>query len=115
MIPRHSPKLGTNQGDAKPDDELLLRWWWYPLDELSDQFPQVLNLEGEGTNQLRVVLDEVHDHVRLWIPALVILFLFFPLGVFFSYMVMDKGMEGTLGAWRRCLWCQAVTRRLPSS
>ena len=52
MIPRHSPKLGTNQGDAKPDDELLLRWWWYPLDELFDQLPQVLNLEGESTNQL---------------------------------------------------------------
>src|SRR5215216_2501307 len=101
MIPRHSPKLGTNHGDAKPDDELLLRWWWYPLDELFDQFPQVLNLEGECTNQLQVVLDAVHDHVRLWIPALVILFPLFPLGVFFSCMVMDKGMEGTLGAWRR--------------
>ena len=28
VIPRHSPKLGTSQGDAKPDDELLLWWWW---------------------------------------------------------------------------------------
>ena len=87
MIPRHSLKLGTNQGDAKPDDELLLRWWWYPRYELFDQFPQVLNLEGESTNQLRAVLDAVYDHVRLWIPALVILFPFFPLGVFFSCMV----------------------------
>ena len=26
VIPRHSPKLGTNQGDANTDDELLLRW-----------------------------------------------------------------------------------------
>ena len=101
MIPRHSPKLGTNQGDAKPDYELLFRWWWYPLDELSDQFPQVLNLEGESTNQLRVVLNTAHDHFSLWIPALVILFPFFPPRVFFSCMVMDKGMEGILGVWRK--------------
>ena len=73
MIPRHSPKLGTNQGDAKPDDELLLWWWWYPLYELSDQFPQVLNLEGEITNQLRVLLNAAHDQVGLRIPALAIL------------------------------------------
>ena len=33
VIPRHSPKLGTNQGDANTYDELLLRWWWrYDLD-----------------------------------------------------------------------------------
>jgi hypothetical protein len=25
VIPRYSPKLGTNQGDANTDDELLLR------------------------------------------------------------------------------------------
>jgi hypothetical protein len=28
VIPRHSPKLGTSQGDANTNDELLLRWWW---------------------------------------------------------------------------------------
>ncbi len=91
ILSRHSPKLGTNQGDAKPDDELLLRWWWYPLDELFDQFPQVFNLEGESTNQLRVVLDAVHDHVRLWIPALAILFPLFLLRVFLPCMVRVSG------------------------
>jgi hypothetical protein len=29
VIPWHSPKLGTSQGDANTNDELLLRWWWY--------------------------------------------------------------------------------------
>jgi hypothetical protein len=29
VIPRHSPKLGTSQGDANTNDELLLRWSWY--------------------------------------------------------------------------------------
>jgi hypothetical protein len=28
VIPRHSPKLGTNQGGANTNDELLLRRWW---------------------------------------------------------------------------------------
>jgi hypothetical protein len=28
VIPRHSPKLGTSQGDANTNDGLLLRWWW---------------------------------------------------------------------------------------
>jgi hypothetical protein len=28
VIPRHSPKLGTSQGDANTNDELLLWWWW---------------------------------------------------------------------------------------
>ena len=90
MIPWHSPKLGTNQGDAKPDDELLLWWWWYPLDELSDQFPQVLNLKGEITNKLRVLLNAAHDHVRLRIPALAILSPLFLLEVFFSCMARTR-------------------------
>ena len=29
VIPRHSPKLGTSQGDANTDDVLLLRWRWW--------------------------------------------------------------------------------------
>jgi hypothetical protein len=28
VIPRHSPKLGTSQGDTNTNDELLLQWWW---------------------------------------------------------------------------------------
>ena len=86
MIPRHSPKLGTNQGDAKPDDELLLRWWWYPLDDLFDKFPQVLNLKGEITNKLRVLLNVAHDHVVLRIPSLAILSPLFLFEVVFSCM-----------------------------
>ena len=90
MIPRHSPNLGTNQGDAKPDDELLLWWWWYPLDELFDQFPQVLNLKGEIMDKLRGLLNAPHDHVRLRIPALVILSPLFLLEVFFSFMARTR-------------------------
>ena len=106
----------------KPDDELLLRWWWCSVDKLFNQFPQVLNLEGESMSQFRVVLNTAHNHFSLWILALVILFPLFLLGVFFPCMartrqipiggqffpghilellLMDKGMEGILGAWRR--------------
>ena len=52
VIPWHSPKLGTSQGDAKPDDELLLRWWWCSLDKLLNKFLQLLNIKGQSMNQL---------------------------------------------------------------
>src|SRR4051812_43496573 len=122
VIPRHSPKLGTSQGDAKPDDELLLRWWWCSLDMLLNQFPQTLNLEGESTNQLRVLLNAVHDHIGPRVPVLAILSPLFLLSVFLPCMVrarqipnrgqvplghmlvlflMYKSMKEILGTWRR--------------
>ena len=79
--------MEQTKGMPKPHDELLLRWWWYSLDELFNQFTQVLNLEGKSTNQLRVLLNAAHDHVGLRIPALAILSPLFLLEVFFSCMV----------------------------
>jgi hypothetical protein len=56
VIPRHSPKLGTSQGDANTNDELLLRWWWI-FNKLINQLLQLINLVGEITNQFRIVLN----------------------------------------------------------
>src|SRR5215216_121692 len=90
VIQRHSPKLGTSQGDAKPDDELLLRWWWRSLDKLFNKFLQILNLKGRSTNQLRILLNAVHDHVGTRIPVLVILSPLFLLRVFLPCIVRTR-------------------------
>src|SRR4051812_25300128 len=122
VIPRHSPKLGTSQGDAKPDDELLLRWWWCSLDKLFNKFLQILKFEGKSANQFRVLLNAVHDHVGPRIPVLVILSPLFllrvslpcmvrtrhipnrgqvPFGHLLVLMLMYKSTEGSLVMWRR--------------
>ena len=81
------PKLGTSQGDANTDDELLLRWRRL-LNKLINQLLQLINLVGEKTNQLRVVLNTVHELVRLWVPALRIISpLLFKLRASFSCIV----------------------------
>jgi hypothetical protein len=63
VIPRHSPKLVTNQGDANTNDELLFRRWWWVFNKLLNQIPQLINLLAEITNHLRIVLNTAHEHV----------------------------------------------------
>jgi hypothetical protein len=70
VIPRHSPKLGTSQGDANTDDELLLWWWWIISNKLLNQILQIINLVFKVTNHLRIVLNTVHESVSKRIPAL---------------------------------------------
>ena len=89
MIPRHSPKLGTSQGDAYTDDELLLGWWrWIIFNKLLNQIFQIINLVLEVTNHLRIVLNTVHEPVSKRIPALGIISpSFLILGTIFSCTV----------------------------
>jgi hypothetical protein len=65
VIPRHSPKLGTNQGDANTNDELLLRQWWRVFNKLLNKILQLINLVGEIMNHIRIVLNPAHEHVGL--------------------------------------------------
>jgi hypothetical protein len=89
VIPRHSPKLGTTQGDAYTDDELLLGWWrWIIFNKLLNQIFQIINLVLEVTNHLRIVLNMVHEPIGKRIPALGIVSpSFFTLGAFYPCIV----------------------------
>jgi hypothetical protein len=69
MIPRHSPKLGTSQGEAYTDDELLLGRWIIS-NKLLNQILQIINLVLEVTNHLRIMLNMVHEPISKRIPAL---------------------------------------------
>jgi hypothetical protein len=50
VILRHCPKLGTSQGDAYTEDELLLWWRWCITDQLTDLLRQVLNIISENAD-----------------------------------------------------------------
>jgi hypothetical protein len=111
VIPRHSPKLGTSQGDANTNAELLLRRWWWVFNKLLNQFLQFINLVGEITNHLWIVLNTAHEHVGWWITALgIISALFFVLKALFLCTLewSMSQLEGNFALGTLWNWCSCI-------